>query len=262
MPNRYIERDKDRLTDENVLKKGENAPSIRRMEFISGIRDTIPMMIGAAPFGLIFGALGVTGGLSPLAVIGFSSIVFAGSSQFIAAGLVVQGVGVSFIILTTFIVNLRHALYGASLGPYVRDLSHKWLLPLGFWLTDETYAIVIRRYADEEDTSLYKHWYQLGSSVAMYINWQIWTILGLIAGTQLQGIENLGLDFAMVVTFIGIVVPLVITRPMVICALVSGVVSILAYDLPNKSGLMVASFAGIAAGILIETMRDKGKITT
>jgi 4-azaleucine resistance transporter AzlC len=233
----------------------------RRDEFTRGIRDTIPMMIGAAPFGLIFGVLGISNGLSPMAVLGFSLIVFAGSSQFIAAGLVGQGIGIIFIVLTTFIVNLRHALYAASLGPYMRHLSQKWMLPLAFWLTDETYAVVVTRYA-EKDGSPYKHWYHFGSSIAMYINWQMWTIIGLIAGTQLSGVAELGLDFAMVVTFIGIVVPLVKTRPMLACALVAGVVAVVANPLPNKAGLIVAAFAGIVAGIVFEYLQkgEKAKL--
>jgi 4-azaleucine resistance transporter AzlC len=231
----------------------------RRSEFINGIRDTIPMMIGAAPFALIFGVLGISSGLSPMGVIGFSTIVFAGSAQFIAAGLIAQGIGIGFIVLTTFIVNLRHALYAASLGPYVKKLSQKWMIPLAFWLTDETYAVVIRRYSDE-DPSPYKHWYHFGSSIAMYVNWQFWTVVGLIAGTQLSGIAELGLDFAMVVTFIGILVPLLINRPMLACALVSGIVAVLANGLPGKSGLMVAAFAGIAAGIIIENMQKHAKV--
>ena len=128
----------------------------RRSEFSNGIKDTIPLMIGAAPFAAIFGVLGISSGLSPMAVIGFSVIVFAGSAQFIAAGLVGQGIGIGFIILTTFIVNLRHALYAASLGPYMKHLSQKWMLPLAFWLTDESYAVVISRYS-EKDKSPYKH---------------------------------------------------------------------------------------------------------
>jgi branched chain amino acid efflux pump len=232
----------------------------RRSEFSNGIRDTIPMMIGAAPFGMIFGVLGISSGLSPMAVMGFSMIVFAGSSQFIAAGLVAQGIGIGFIVLTTFIVNLRHALYAASLGSYMQNLSQKWMLPLAFWLTDETYAVVVTRYP-EKDKSPYKHWYHFGSSIAMYLNWQLWTLIGLIAGTQLSGVAELGLDFAMVVTFIGIVVPLIITRPMLICALVASIVAVIANPLPNKAGLMVAAFAGIAAGIIVETIQNREKIT-
>ena len=65
----------------------------RRQEFLAGMRDTLPLIIGAIPFGVIFGALAVTAGLSVTATMGMSLIVFAGSAQFIAAGLVTQGAG-------------------------------------------------------------------------------------------------------------------------------------------------------------------------
>lgn len=230
----------------------------RRTAFIHGVKDTFPLMLGALPFGVIFGAIGVTSGLSPAAVMGFSVFVFAGSAQFIAAGLVAQGVGVGFIILTTFIVNLRHALYAVSLSPYMKHLSQRWLVPLAFWLTDETYAVVIRHYP-QDDGSPHKHWYHFGSSIAMYLNWQFWTLVGLIAGTQLEGMADWGLDVAMVVTFIGIVVPMIISRSMVVCAIVAGIAAIFAHGLPNQSGLMVAALVGIVAGVLAEQWLDGRK---
>lgn len=228
----------------------------RRGEFWNGVKDTFPLALGAAPFGTIFGAVAVTGGLSPAAAIGMSLIVFAGSSQFIGAGLFAQGVGVGVIVLTTFVVNLRHALYGASLAPHVKRLSHRWLLPLGFWLTDETYAVVVRRY-QQADQSPYKHWYHLGSSVFMYTNWQFWTIIGVVTGQQFKGLADLGLDFAMVVTFVGIVVPLIATRPMLASVVVAGVAAVLTNDMPNKLGLMVAAAAGIAAGLAGEALTNR-----
>jgi 4-azaleucine resistance transporter AzlC len=208
------------------------------------------MIIGAIPFAILFGALGITNGLSPLAVMGLSAFVFAGSSQFIAAGMIQQNAGVLVIVMTTFIVNLRHALYAASLAPYMRHLSQKWLLPLGFWLTDETYAVVVRYYPQAD--SPYPHWYHLGSALSMYVNWNFWTFIGMIAGSQLQGLTELGLDFAMVVTFIGIVVPLIVNRPMLLCALVAGFTALVTHPLPNKLGLMGAAVAGIAAGMWSE----------
>lgn len=230
----------------------------RRGEFTAGFKDTFPLVVGAVPFGIIFGAVAVAGGLSPAATVGMSLIVFAGSSQFIGAGLLTQGVGIGVIVLTTFVVNLRHALYGASLAPHVRRLSHRWLLPLGFWLTDETYAVVIRRY-QQADASPYKHWYHLGSAVFMYTNWQLCTLVGVVAGQQFRGLENLGLDFAMVVTFIGIVVPLIVTRPMLACTLAAALVALLANNLPNKLGLMAAALAGITAGMIAEALANSGK---
>ncbi|MGQ7843875.1 AzlC family ABC transporter permease [Granulosicoccus sp. 3-233] len=220
-------------------------------EFWSGARDTIPVVVGAIPFGILFGALAINAGLSIAATLGMSLFVFAGSSQFVAAGLVAQGAGILVIVLTTFVVNLRHALYSASLGPYLSRLPQRWLIPLGFWLTDETFAVVVQRYARGDD-SPFTHWYHLGSSMAMYSNWLLCTVIGMVAGTQLQGMANWGLEFAMVVTFIGIVVPLLQNVPMILCAVVAGAVSLLLREWPNQLGLMLGSLTGIAIAMLVE----------
>jgi 4-azaleucine resistance transporter AzlC len=230
-------------------------PKHPRLPLIAaGLKDTIPLLLGAAPFGVVFGAVGVTSGLSPAAVMGFSLFVFAGSAQFVAAGLVAQGLSIPWIILTTFVVNLRHALYATSLGPFLKELPRRWLLPLAFWLTDETYAVTIRRYQQGPD-NLHRQWYQLSSSVGMYLNWQLWTAVGLIAGTKLAGLAEWGLDFAMAVTFIGIVVPLVRSLPMLLCAAVAGAGAVLLRGLPSNLGLLAAALAGMIAGTLFETLR-------
>lgn len=223
----------------------------RRNEFIAGVKDTLPLIAGAIPFGILFGAVAINFGLSPAATLGMSLFVFAGSAQFIAAGLIGGGTGLALIILTTFVVNLRHALYSASLAPFMRHLPQRWLLPLGFWLTDETYAVTIRRY-HRADESAHKHWFMLGSALAMYLNWQLCTVIGIALGQQVGNAAGLGLDFAMVVTFIGIVIPLVISWPMLVCAVVAGISAVIGNGLPHNMGLMVAAIAGIAAGLLAE----------
>jgi 4-azaleucine resistance transporter AzlC len=228
--------------------------STRRTEFLRGVRDTLPLILGAIPFGVIFGVIAATNGLSPAATMAMSLFVFAGSSQFIAAGLVGQGVATAFIILTTFVVNLRHMLYSATLAPHMRHLSQRWLLPLGFWLTDESFAIVIARY-NEPDPSPHKHWYFFGSAIAMYINWNLCTLIGLIAGQQIPDARGWGLQVAMAVTFIGLIVPALKDRPLVIAALVAGVASVLAYRLPNNLYLMVGALLGVIAGMLAESLR-------
>ncbi len=222
----------------------------RRDEMLQGARDTLPLLVGAIPFGIIFGALAIASGLSPMASVGMSLFVFAGSAQFVAVGLFTQGTGIALIVLTTFVVNLRHALYSASLAPYVRQLSQRWLLSLGFLLTDETYAVVINRYR-KKDSAPFKHWYFLGSALSMYLNWQICTVLGILAGQQLQGMAGWGLEFAMVVSFIGIVVPTLTTSPMLVCAVVAGITACVLRDLPNQLGLMCAALAGVVVGYLV-----------
>lgn len=212
------------------------------------------MLVGAAPFGVIFGTLAVSSGLSVAATLAMSALVFAGSAQFIAIGLIASGTGLVVILLTTFIINLRHILYSASLLPFVRHLPQRWRVPLAFWLTDESYAVVHNHYQQRELPLAHKHWYFLGSNLAMYLTWFVCTVAGVVLGHALPGMAGWGLDFAMVATFIGIVVPMLRTRPMLVAALVSAVVAVAANPLPYKLGLMLAALLGVTAGILSERL--------
>ena len=122
---------------------------------------------------------------------------------------------------------------------------------MAFWLTDETFAITVRHYAKPHPINQ-KHWYYLGSALFFYLNWQLCTVIGLFFGRVVPGLEEWGLDFAMSATFIGIVVPYLKTRQMIATAVVSSVLGILLYGLPNKLGLIIAALAGVATGYLLE----------
>lgn len=230
--------------------KHSHPPSPKR-EFWTGARDILPLIIGAIPFGIIFGTLATTSGLSPAGTLGMSALVFAGSSQFIAAGLIAAKTGWLLIVLTTFVVNLRHLLYAVSLVPYVKTLSQRWKIPLAFLLTDESFAVVIRRYESLEP-SPYKHWYYLGAALAMYLNWQLCTVLGITLGQLIPNATDWGLDFAMSVTFIGMVIPYLKNKPMVIAVVVAGLIALVGAPLPHKLGLMLAALSGITAGVVSE----------
>jgi len=240
-----------------------NSPSqpdafTRRKEFLTGARDTAPLLLGAAPFGLIYGTLAVASGLSAAAAIAMSLIVFAGSAQFIAVGLLAVGTPVLIIIATTFIVNLRHMLYSATLLPHLKHLPQRWLAPLAFLLTDETFAVTVHR-VHKEDGSPYKHWYQLGSSIAMYINWQVWCLLGLLLGDRIPDAASWGLDVAMPIAFIGMTIPYVRNVPMGVCVLTAGTSGLLTMGLPYKLGIIVSALAGVLAGLLTEVAMRKRK---
>jgi predicted branched-subunit amino acid permease len=140
-------------------------------------------------------------------------------------------------------------LYAASLLPLVRGLPQRWLVPMAFWLTDESYAVVQHRLQTGGDRDPSWRWYFLGSAVAMYSTWVLCTIAGMLLGHALPGMADWGLDFAMVATFVGIVVPLLRTRPMLAAALSAAVVSVVLHGLPYKLGLMLAALAGVAAGL-------------
>jgi 4-azaleucine resistance transporter AzlC len=228
-----------------------NSPSTRRAEFLAGLRAILPLLIGGIPFAIIFGALAVGNGLSPLAAAAMSAIVFAGSAQFVAAGMVATGASNWVIILTTLIVNLRHVLYATTLAPHMKHLSQKWLLPLGYTLTDESFVVAIQRY-NQDDGSPIKHWYHFGTALPMYVNWQFWTWIGIWAGRSIPNAASWGLDFAFPATFIGMLVPLIVSRSIVACIVVAGITAILFHNLPSQLGLIVAALCGVAAGIIVE----------
>ena len=225
------------------------AVSTPRSEFVAGMRDTIPMVVGGIPFGIIFGALAVNAGLSPLGAQAMSLFVLAGSAQFIAVGLVAQNVSALFIVVTTLVVNLRHALYSATLAPYLRHVKARWLPLMGFTLTDETFVIVFKRF-EERGALPYGQWYFFGSSAVMYTEWQLSTLAGIGAGHAIPNPQEWGLDFAATVTFTSMIVSMLRNRSTGLAVIVAGAVALIANPLPNRLGLMLAALAGVAAGAI------------
>ncbi|MBF6622407.1 MAG: AzlC family ABC transporter permease [Pseudomonas stutzeri] len=228
----------------------------RSQEFLHGCRDILPLIVGGVPFGIIFGTLAIGAGLSGWQAMGMSLLVFAGSAQFIAVTLISGGVGAAVVLLTTFVVNLRHALYSAALQPFVRHLPSRWRIPLAFWLTDEAFAVIQHRYA-RDDASPHKHWFFLGAALTMYLSWQLATLIGIGFGQAVPNVASWGLDFAMIATFIGIAVPMMRTSPQVASALVAGGVALLTWELPYKLGLIAAALAGIVVGVWLERMAER-----
>lgn len=224
-----------------------------RAELWAGVRAELPIVLGVIPFGLIYGVIAVAAGLPPLLAAGMSSIVFAGSSQFIGAQMMGVGAPGLIVVLTTFVVNLRHALYSFSLGPQTVHLPRRWRWLLAYLLTDEAYAAIIVHYRQEAISLANKHWFWLGSGFTLWGAWQLSTFAGVFLGAQVPA--SWSLDFTLTLTFIGIIVPGLRDHPSRGAALAAGIVAVLAFGLPYKLGLMLAAVAGILAGVFIERGR-------
>jgi 4-azaleucine resistance transporter AzlC len=223
----------------------------RLQQFLYGVRDSIAMIVGILPFGLIYGALASLAGLSLGQALGMSMLVYAGSAQFIAISLLTLGSGAVVILLTTLVVNLRHVLYSAALQPYVGGLPQRWRVPLAFGLTDETFAVVQRRYLARGMTE-HGQWYHAGVALALYLSWVSSSLVGALFGQSVPNLAGWGLDFAMLATFIGIVVPALRNQPQIAAALVAGAAALLCHAWPYKLGLMAAALSGIAVGVWLE----------
>lgn len=226
------------------------APS-RRAEILDGLKITLPFMVGAAPFGVIFGALAISEGLSAFETMALSLFVFSGSAQFVAIALIAGGAPVWVIWLVTFILNLRHTLYAATLVGYVRHLSSGWRFILSAGLTDETFAAMEDRYR-RLGVHRNSHWAYLASIVAMHVNWNCWTLIGIAVGSQMSGLDGLGLEFAAIATFIGMVVQKLRTPGAQTAAAVAGILAALLAALPYKAGLTIATLVAIAVAVMVE----------
>jgi 4-azaleucine resistance transporter AzlC len=233
-------------------------PSGASAAFLLGVRALAPLLVGVAPFGLIYGVVALKSGLSPAAAMAMSSVLFAGSSQFLLAQLVGLGAPAPVMIGAVFLINLRHALYSATLLPYARTWPLRQRLPLAFWLTDETFAVVeyrLRTHGAAGGAA-----YQFGSSLAMYGNWAAWTGIGVLLGQSIPGLADWGLDFAMLATFAAIVAPQLVKRPALLAAVSASAVALLCRGWPYKLDLMLAALVGVVVGVAAEG-RQRSTVT-
>lgn len=232
--------------------KEPTPPPSRKREFWSGAKDELPILLGVAPFGVIFGALAMGAGLSMAAAQAMSSVVFAGSAQFIAVQLIHGGASAVIILVVVFVVNLRHALYSASLAPYLQHLKPAWKALLSYLLTDEAYAVAVMRF-QRGGEALQRHWYFLGAGLTLWLCWQISTAVGIFIGDLLP--KHLPLSFALPLTFIALVAPALKGRAEIVAAAVAALGGLLTINFPYKTGILVAALAGILAGLAVEARR-------
>lgn len=172
-------------------------------DFFTGIRLALPVVLGYLPVGFAFGVLAVQAGMTPLTVGLMSFLVYAGSAQLIAVGLLASGTGTPGIVLTTFVVNLRHLLMSAALTPYLRS----WTKPLQAWfsfeMTDETFAANLGRFCSH---GVNKN-AVLGLNAFAHAGWVTGGVAGALFDSAIGDVKPLGLDFALPGMFIALLLP-------------------------------------------------------
>jgi 4-azaleucine resistance transporter AzlC len=222
--------------------------------FWQGVRAEAPILIGVAPFGLIFGVTARAAGIPAWLAQAMSSVIFAGSAQFVTVQLIATGTPVVIIVLTAVLLNLRHVLYSASVAPYLRHLPARWRAWLAYLLTDEAYAVSIVKLRAAPDLPG-RQWYVMGAGLALWSSWQASTAVGILLGAQIPA--GWSLDFAATLTFIALVVPAITSRAALGCALVAAVVAIVMLHAPLKLGLIAATILGIIVGRIIESRNQE-----
>ena len=186
-----------------------------------------------------FKSLTVTAGLS------FWFFIITSSTGFFSFELLI-------IFITTFFINLRHALYGAALAPKLSQIKTHERILMSFFITDEAFAIVSRF-----DVILSRYFW--GTALAMYINWQVWTFIGLVSGGYLREYLSLNLGFVLVPAFIAIITPQIKTKSSILCVAVAAGLSLVFVNLPHQSGFIIAAVSAIIITVLFEIFFPKSK---
>ncbi|MFE4712539.1 AzlC family ABC transporter permease [Paenibacillus sp. NPDC056722] len=222
--------------------------------FMQGVRDCLPTLLGYLSIGFAAGVVEKTAGLSIPEIALMSLILYAGSGQFIAAGMIAAGSTASSIVFTILFVNLRHVLLSAALSPYFRHLKPLRNMLVGSLLTDETFGVAINTGTTKGRLS--EKWMH-GLNVAAYLNWFLANILGAFFGQWIANPERWGLDFALPAMFIGLLVLTLMSRKKyvqdILVGLAAGLIAVLVSLLWSPSlGVIAATIVASTLGMVME----------
>ena len=227
---------------------------IASKDFREGFTEMLPACVGLAPFGLVCGVGAAAAGANWLGSLGMSAIIFSGAAQILAAQLVAADAPLLVIVLTCLVLGLRFLMYSAAMAPYLQPLPPRMQKSLAFLLTDQAFAVAVRRFnASDDRHAAGMHF--LGCGVALWSVWQITCMVGFLAGNLIPSAWSL--EFAVPLCFIALVAPLFRDAPAVIAALTAGVAVLLLSDLPMRLNLIVAGMLGILAGTLADFARER-----
>jgi len=210
---------------------------------------TMPIYLGYVPIGFAYGVLALKTGLSPVNTILMSIIVFAGSAQFVAVGLFALGLTPVSVIMTTFIVNLRHLLMSASLSVFFKNWNNIQKALFSFHLTDETFVLHSVKFPKRN----YSKTEIFTTNISTQISWIFGTVLGVLASELITDIKPFALDYALATMFMGLLIIQLKNYIQLFVAIISGTLAVwfLLAGL-DKWNVILAIIISATIGVLVE----------
>ena len=219
-----------------------------------GMFDVSPLLLPVIPFGIIFGAISIELGFSPLLTFATSIIIFSGASQIVFFQLLSGGASPIIAITSSSVISTRHLLYGAVVAQYLSKLSLTWKIFLSYLLTDQAFA-VSQDFFKKNSNDDYKHYHLLGAGLTLWIVWQLTTVIGILLGSIVP--EELGLSFTIPLTFLALLINYFRKIDHLIVIFLSGLSSILFYDAPLKSYIILSCVISLFIIFLINKFQKK-----
>ena len=217
---------------------------------LRGFFDVFPLTIPVVPFGVIYGFIGIEAGLTPFMTFAMYFIIFAGSSQIVFSQLFILGASPLVMLGSVAAINSRHFLYGAVLCKYFNKLNFYWRVLLSYLMTDQAFS-VSSTYLKNNENKINAHYHMLGSGFTLWFLWQISTLVGIFLGNIIP--EQLGLTFAIPLTFLALIVSELRKPDHIIVILISGISSLVFYNFPYKIYIILSAFIALGFSYLIIT---------
>ncbi|WP_404341567.1 AzlC family ABC transporter permease [Pseudoalteromonas mariniglutinosa] len=221
---------------------------------LKGFLDMLPLCLAVLPWGILCGSLAIQNGFTALETQTMSLLVFAGSAQLVAIELIAGNTPLLTILFTTLIISSRHFLYGLAIRHKVIDQPMRWRLPVSFVLTDELFAFSHHHKAYRTKIRLI---YALSAGFSFYIAWNLWTFIGIVAGSLLPDLTHLGLDFAIAATFIALVIPGIKNLATLATVITAAVMATLLKSQGFELWLVVAALTAMSVGYIISRIQGK-----
>ena len=219
--------------------------------FWRGVRDTAPMLLVIVPFGMVFGAVGAEAGLAMAEILGFSLFVIAGASQVAAVQLMIEGAPAFVVLATALTINLRMAMYSAALAPHFAGVPPWQRGLMAYALVDHSYAASALEYERRPGMTVpEKVGYFAGAAMPLCLPWVAASWAGAVVGQAMP--PGLGLDFAVPITFLALLGPMLRSRAHWAAAAVSVGGALALIWVPFGLGLLIAAAAAMVAGAAVE----------
>ena len=224
--------------------------------FLRGARDGLPFTLVVTPFALLFGVVATEAGLTLVETMAMTILVIAGASQFSAVALMTDQAPTVIVILTALAVNLRMALYSASMATHLAAAAVWKKAFVAYFLVDQSYAAAIAKYEAEPNLPLRaKLAYFFGVMLPVAPLWYAFSWVGAVAGAAIP--PEYALDFAVPITFIALVAPALRSVPHVVAATVSVIAALSLVWVPYSLGLLLAAALAMTSGAVTEILLDR-----
>ncbi|MBU3029632.1 AzlC family ABC transporter permease [Paracoccus marinaquae] len=229
-----------------------------REAFLHGVLQSLPFLIVIIPFAILFGVVALEAGMDVAQIMGFSVLVLAGASQFTAVQLLSDNAPAFIVILSGLAVNLRMAMYSASLVPWLRGATGRQKIWIAYTLIDQSYALSIQHYERHPRLSLQQRLaYFAGTAVVLCLPWMAASWVGATVGRAIP--DDIALDFALPITFLAMIAPMLRTPAHLAACFVAVLGALLLAGLPSGLGLLIAAPLGMATGALVERWAETRK---